>query len=108
MIDPPQFKTLEEVEATKHFNKFKSDTLQKYESRIRSMDDSDLRNHASLVGLKPSTERRQTIMSLVAAYRTAKGNVDRYTNPPKTPAPQAIGRHDSYESFMAAYRELQK
>lgn len=89
MVNGPIFASLEAMEATKKFNKFKAASFAEYETKVRQMSQADLFTHCQAVGIRANEERRQTIASLLSLFKESERLVKRYTGDQKkvTPMP---------------------
>ena len=100
MLDAPRFKSIEEVEANKKFNRFHAENIGEYESSLQTLTETDLRSHAVDVGVKPSSERHNVVRALLSAFKEAKAIQKRYQSPEENYLPEVIGDNDNYENFL--------
>lgn len=105
MIDPPKLKTLEEIEARRAFARFQAETIAEYEGYLRTLDDADIRSHASVVGVRPSNERRKLELTLLSYFKNAKAELSRYDNSGPVFPKHVVSRMDDYDVFMRAYQD---
>ncbi len=86
MINPPEFLSLEEIEANKKFKKFGETSLAKYQEKVSQMTSNDLYEHCIAVGIRPNPERKYSVANLITLFKETSALVERYsTKRDKTP-----------------------
>lgn len=100
MVGMQDFKTLEEAEATRKFNRFKSDTVEEYEKSLKYMTECDLYNHAVSLGIRPSSERSEISRTLIKIFKETEAIVKKTKRPQAARQPEIIGGGATFEDFM--------
>jgi len=100
MIGMPETKTLEEVEATRKLARFKAENVTDYERNLKYMTECDLYNHAIEIGIRPSSERADTVRALIKIFKETQGTVASYGRPREKSKPEIIGNGRTFEDFM--------
>ena len=84
MVNPPRMQSLEESEARRKFTKFGAQTLEEYETKVRQMTTSDIYDHSQKVGIRPSSERKQSVANLISSFKQSLSLMKRYDTSVKT------------------------